>query len=71
MSARLRAGLLVAALTPFLCAADPKDAKTETFTGKVVRLDKLLEKSGVKLDPDAAAVSLALVTDGRQCSIRW
>ena len=66
MSARLRLGLLsavVVALTPFLFAADPKDVKSEIFTGKVVRLDKLLEKSGVKLDPDAAAVSLALVTD--------
>jgi hypothetical protein len=66
MSARLRLGLLIAvvvALTPFLFAVEPKDAKTETFTGKVVRLDKLLEKSGVKIDPDAAAVSLALVTD--------
>jgi hypothetical protein len=66
MTARLRTGLVIAvvvALTPFLFAAAPKDAKTETFTGKVVRLDKLLEKSGVKLDPDAAPVSLALVTD--------
>jgi hypothetical protein len=37
--------------------------KTEPFDGKVVPLASLLDKAGIKMDADAAALSLALVTD--------
>lgn len=41
-------------------AAEPT---SQEITGKVVPLAGPLEKFGAKLDPDAAAISLALVTD--------
>jgi hypothetical protein len=52
-------------LSPLLFAAEPAKAppRTETFDGKVVPLAGVLEKLGARLDPDAAANSLALVTD--------
>ena len=53
--------------TPFLLAADKpageKEAKTQDFDGKVVRLAPLLEKFGAKLDADAAPSWLALQGD--------
>jgi hypothetical protein len=66
---RLAVGLALAvALSPFLLAADKKDAKdgeprTEYFNGKVVPLAPLLEKFGAKLDADAAPSWLALQGD--------
>lgn len=61
---RSLAAAVALALTPFLLApaADPA-GKLESFTGKVVPLKTVLEKSGVKLDKDASATWLALVTD--------
>jgi hypothetical protein len=64
-----RPGIVLAlalALSPFLLAADPprdKEAKLQTFTGKVVPLADLLGKFGAKLDADAAPAWLALVAD--------
>jgi hypothetical protein len=61
-----RLGLCLAsvfALSPvlFALAAPPKAPKYEPYDGKVVPLATVLEKQGVKLDPDAAG--LALVGD--------
>lgn len=48
-----------------LAIAQP-DAKPTEFAGKVVPLADVLDKDGVKLDPDAAPVALALRTgDGK------
>jgi hypothetical protein len=44
-------------------AADEGAFKTQQFNGKVMSLAKVLSKSGVKLDADAAAMWLALVSD--------
>jgi hypothetical protein len=53
------------ALSPLLLvtAAEKGAVKTELYKGKVVPLAKVLEKEGVRLDQDAAALLLALVTD--------
>ncbi len=51
------------ALLPLLTGAKPADEKIETFSGKVVPLADLVEKSGSRLDADAAPHWLALVTD--------
>jgi hypothetical protein len=53
----------VAGLLLLAGSARPEDKPAEHYTGKVVALAKLLEKKGVKLDADAAAVGLALVTE--------
>jgi len=62
-----RLGLCVAlllGLSPSLGGA--AGAKNEHFKGKVVHLATLLDKAGIKLDADAAAVSLALAgEDGK------
>jgi hypothetical protein len=62
-------GILVAlmlGLAP-LCltwaADDASPLKTEFYNGKVVPLAELLNKQGAKLDADAAASWMALVTD--------
>ncbi len=66
---RLGLGLTLAiALSPFLTAADRKEAKekepkAQYFTGKVVPLAPLLDKFGAKLDADAAPSWLALSSD--------
>jgi hypothetical protein len=57
------AAVVIAALLHFAGSAQPEDKPSEHFTGQVIALAKLLEKKGVKLDADAAAVSLALVTE--------
>ena len=44
-------------------AAEPAKPKHQHYSGKVVPVKDLLEKSGITLDKDAAANSLALVTD--------
>lgn len=44
-------------------AGQPQTLVTEHYKGKVVLLANLLEKEGIRLDRDAAATSLALVTD--------
>ena len=54
--------VLALAAAPFLLA-QPAPAARQTFRGKVVPLAKLLEKQGVKLDPEAAPHWLALVTN--------
>jgi hypothetical protein len=57
---------LALALSPFLRAADRKEAaepRTEDFSGKVVPLAPLLEKFGARLDADAAPSWLALQAD--------
>jgi hypothetical protein len=56
---------LALGLSPLLVAAPPAKApaRTEAYDGKVVPLAGVLEKMGARLDPDAAAASLALVTD--------
>ena len=63
-----RFGLLFVAVLvaiPLVWSAPP-EAKTEEFAGKVVPLADVLDKLGVKIDKDAAAVSLALSTgDGK------
>ncbi len=41
--------------------ADPPAGKPELYTGKVVPLVDVLARSGIRLDGDAAALSLALV----------
>jgi len=67
MHAYRRLGVLLAfalAACPFLLApADPSAAKPQFYNGKVVPLVDLLAKSGVRLDRDAAPLSLALVAD--------
>ena len=55
---------------PLIAGAGPKEKikeiKTEYFKGKVVRLADVLDKQGVRLDKDAAALGLALVgEDGK------
>jgi hypothetical protein len=52
---------LLVGLSP--CLAGTTGAKNEYFKGKVVPLAQALEKSGIKIDPDAAAVEMALVGD--------
>jgi hypothetical protein len=56
--------LLVLLLDPITCplSADPPNAKTQSFDGKVVPLAGLLERFGSRLDPEAAPQWLALVT---------
>jgi hypothetical protein len=58
---------LALGLTPLLLTVSrgdaPPAAKTETFKGKVVPLAGVLEKLGSRLDKEAAAHWLALVTD--------
>jgi hypothetical protein len=67
---RRRLGLIFALLMPFAPAAfvataqQPPAVKTQYFNGKVVPLATLLEKQGAKLDQDAAAHWMALVTEG-------
>ena len=62
-----RLGLLAAfalALSPFLFApANQAAAKPQFYTGKVLPLAALLGKSGIRLDRDAAPLSLALLAD--------
>lgn len=66
MHARRR-GLVAAfavAFCPFFFSpAEPPAAKPRFYTGKVVPLSDVLAKSGIRLDRDAAALSLALLTD--------
>ena len=50
-------------LPAFFAAAAQPAFKTEYFNGKVIPLAGLLEKQGAKLDADAAAHWMALVTD--------
>jgi hypothetical protein len=53
---------LVLAVLPFVLAPAAEPApRLETFTGKVMPLKTVLEKSGIKLDKDAGG--FALVTD--------
>ena len=61
----LRCAAFALGLCSVALAAEPAKAppKTETFDGKVVPLAGVLEKLGARLDPDAAANALALVTD--------
>jgi hypothetical protein len=64
-----RLGLCLAALfalSPVLLSRAgqaPPVPKDQFYKGKVVPLAGVLEKSGIKLDPDAAPQWLALVTD--------
>jgi hypothetical protein len=63
MNAR-RLGIVIALVVgslPLLAWA--ADDKIDTFTGKVVPLADLVEKTGSRLDADAAPFSFALVTD--------
>jgi hypothetical protein len=53
----------VAALAPLLAADGKPAGKVEEYTGKVVPLADLVAKDGGKLDADADAASLCLVTD--------
>jgi hypothetical protein len=53
---------LLIGLSPCL-AHQSAGAKNEYFKGKVVPLASVLDKAGLALDPDAAAVSMALVGD--------
>jgi hypothetical protein len=46
------------------CAAAPEE-KFSVFTGKVTLLKDIIEKSGGKLDRDAAPLMVALVVDGK------
>ncbi len=64
LKAFFTAALLVLLLDPITCrlSADPPNAKTQSFDGKVVPLAGLLEKFGSRLDPEAAPQWLALVT---------
>lgn len=70
MMNRNRASIAVAlalAASPALlgpAGAAPAE-KPAVFTGKVVRVKGLVEKSGGKIDTDAAALMVALVVDGR------
>lgn len=59
---RLALGLCLAPLlTPVLLAQLP--AARKAFTGKVVPLAGVVEKAGIRLDPEASPHWLALVTD--------
>ena len=66
---RRRFALIVAfgfALTPLYggyLGGDKSSDKNQLFTGKVVPLADLLAKSGVKIDADAAPLTLVLQTD--------
>jgi hypothetical protein len=61
------AGMMAVALclwtVPFVAQAGPEDSKNEYFKGKVVPLEKIIEKEGTHLDDDAAPFWLALVTE--------
>ena len=61
--------LLVVLVAPLPLFWHPLDAapdeKPSTFTGKIVPLKDVVEKSGVKLDRDAAPFLVALVVDGK------
>jgi hypothetical protein len=55
---------LLAGLSP--CLVGATGDKNDFFKGKVVPLAKALEKAGIKIDPDAAALEMALVgEDGK------
>lgn len=56
--------MLLLALSPFLFAqAKETPAPEQYFEGKVVPLSEVLDKAGIKLDPDAAATWYALVAN--------
>jgi hypothetical protein len=57
------AAAVLLALVPVLLAPPKDEPKLTQITGKVVPLKGVLEKFGAKLDADAAATWLALVTD--------
>jgi hypothetical protein len=61
--AAVLAALVPAALLLNAPAAEP--GKPAVFTGKVVPVKDLVEKSGGKLDSDAAPFLVALVVDGK------
>jgi hypothetical protein len=52
---------LLVGLSP--CLGGAPGGKNDYFKGKVMPLAKVLEKSGIKIDPDAAAVEMALLAD--------
>ena len=59
-----RLGVSVALLTGLSpCLGGSPGGKNDYFKGKVVPLATVLEKAGVNLDPDAAALSMALVSE--------
>lgn len=60
----LLAALALAALPLLRSAAAPPE-KPSVFTGKVVPIKALIEKSGGKLDRDAEPFMVALIVDGR------
>jgi hypothetical protein len=63
---RRRLGLAAAVLlwlTPLFAAPPATPPKTADYDGKVVPLAAVLDKLGVRLDPDAAPSSLVLVAD--------
>lgn len=53
----------LALLSHFARSADTEKPKNDSFKGKVTTLASVLEKSGARLDADAAPYSLVLVTD--------
>jgi hypothetical protein len=67
--AKRRAGIAVAlamSLVPLVAGRaqnPPAPFKTQFFNGKVVSLAGILDKAGVKIDPDASPHWLALLTD--------
>ena len=62
--AAVLAALLPAAL-PFLQAPAAEPEKPTVFTGKIVLVKDVVEKSGGKLDRDAAPFLVALAADGK------
>jgi hypothetical protein len=57
------AAALLLGLAPVLLAPPKEQPKLEQLSGKVVPLKTVLEKFGARLDADAAATWMALVTD--------
>jgi hypothetical protein len=63
MRSGIATALVLAVLPGLLAPAAEPAPKLEVFTGKVVPLKTVLEKSGIKLDKDAAGFALVTADD--------
>ena len=69
MRAAIFLAMTLGSLPLWNCLTAAPEAKPATFTGKVVPLKDVIEKSGAKLDRDAAPYMIALVVDGKSYPI--
>ena len=65
MRTALLLALALASSPLWNCSTATPEEKPTTFTGKVVALKDVIEKSGGKIDRDAAPFMVALVVDGK------